>query len=385
MNSLTIDRQAWSWVTRPTLMIDRRVVRHNIETMVAKTAALGLRMRPHFKTHQSAEIGGWFREVGVDRITVSSIEMAAYFADAGWQDITIAFPANIRAVATLNALAHRIHLGLLISDASAIPALEQGLTAPVNAWIEVDTGDGRSGFGWDADLEIADAASAIQKTSKLKLAGLLGHAGYTYRAQGGADVLAAHGRDIGRLRHAATVLRAGGFRDIEVSTGDTPGCSLGHDFEGADEVRPGNFVFYDVQQSLIGSCGLGQVGVAMAAPVVAVYPQRNEVVVHAGGVHLAKDSIVDPQYGTIFGRIALPQQRSWSAAVEGCYLRSISQEHGIAVLSADLMRQVRVGDLLAVLPVHSCMAADLMMRLHPVDAGVETAPILMMKAERVVG
>jgi D-serine deaminase-like pyridoxal phosphate-dependent protein len=382
MKDLLIDREAWSWVARPTLMIDRVIVRQNILTMVAKAAQMGLQLRPHFKTHQSAEIGGWFRGAGVDRITVSSIAMATYFADAGWTDITIAFPVNVRAMAELNALATRIRLGLLISDRSCIALLEQGLRAPAQAWVEIDTGDGRSGSVWDADAEIAATVAAVKATSKLRFAGLLGHAGYTYRSQGGADVQEAHGRDIGRLRLAASALRAGGHHDFLVSTGDTPGCSLGHDFEGADELRPGNFVFYDVQQAQIGSCGLAQVGVALAAPVVAVYPHRSEVVLHAGGVHLAKDAIVDPEHGQIFGRIALPMARSWSAAVPGCYLRSISQEHGIAVLSPALMAQVRVGDLLAVLPVHSCMTADLMMHLHPVDTGTSTAPISMMKAAR---
>ena len=35
-----------------------------------------LSFRPHFKTHQSAEIGSWFRDFGVTRITVSSRESA---------------------------------------------------------------------------------------------------------------------------------------------------------------------------------------------------------------------------------------------------------------------------------------------------------------------
>ncbi len=31
--------------------------------------------RPHFKTHQSHKIGQWFRNEGVNAITVSSIKM----------------------------------------------------------------------------------------------------------------------------------------------------------------------------------------------------------------------------------------------------------------------------------------------------------------------
>jgi len=31
-----------------------------------------------------------------------------------------------------------------------------------------------------------------------------------------------------------------------------------------DEIRPGNFVFYDLMQYRIGSCSVGQIAVAMA-------------------------------------------------------------------------------------------------------------------------
>ena len=64
--------------------------------MCDKAAANQLIFRPHFKTHQSVKTGEWFREAGVTAITVSSVSMAQKFADAGWDDITIAFPLNIR-------------------------------------------------------------------------------------------------------------------------------------------------------------------------------------------------------------------------------------------------------------------------------------------------
>ena len=50
-------------------------------------------LRPHFKTHQSTEIGKWFKQKGLLNY-VSSISMAEYFSNE-WNDITIAFPINI--------------------------------------------------------------------------------------------------------------------------------------------------------------------------------------------------------------------------------------------------------------------------------------------------
>ena len=81
---------------RPTLLVNPVIAQQNIAFMAEKARRQGIRFRPHFKTHQSAAVGEWFRQVGVTAITVSSVDMALYFADHGWDDITIAFPVNIR-------------------------------------------------------------------------------------------------------------------------------------------------------------------------------------------------------------------------------------------------------------------------------------------------
>jgi D-serine deaminase-like pyridoxal phosphate-dependent protein len=71
-----------STIATPTLLLDEGRARRNLDGMAARAARAGVRFRPHFKTHQSARIGEWFREAGVHSITVSSVRMAAYFAAA---------------------------------------------------------------------------------------------------------------------------------------------------------------------------------------------------------------------------------------------------------------------------------------------------------------
>ncbi len=97
-------------INRPTLLVDEALCRRNIARMAEKARIAGVRFRPHFKTHQSAAIGEWFREAGVTAITVSSVSMARYFSGAGWSDITIAFPVNLREMEEINRLAGEIHL-----------------------------------------------------------------------------------------------------------------------------------------------------------------------------------------------------------------------------------------------------------------------------------
>ncbi|RMG79679.1 MAG: alanine racemase, partial [Bacteroidetes bacterium] len=89
-------------LTQPVPLLQSDICRANIRRMVGKARKNGVRLRPHFKTHQSAEIGEWFRAEGVSQIAVSSLVMAEYFAGAGWSDITVAFPVNILEIETIN-------------------------------------------------------------------------------------------------------------------------------------------------------------------------------------------------------------------------------------------------------------------------------------------
>src|SRR4030042_2672023 len=97
-------------VISPTFLLDKQRVLKNIEKMAGKAKASGARFRPHFKTHQSAEVGNWFRDFGVTAITVSSLDMASYFAKHGWSDITVAFIVNTLEIDIINDLAGRIKL-----------------------------------------------------------------------------------------------------------------------------------------------------------------------------------------------------------------------------------------------------------------------------------
>ena len=83
----------------------------------------GLDFRPHFKTHQSAYIGQWIKDKGIEKCTVSSVKMAEYFAAHNWEDILIAFPVNIREASAINGLAESINLQILIYDIDSLNQL----------------------------------------------------------------------------------------------------------------------------------------------------------------------------------------------------------------------------------------------------------------------
>jgi D-serine deaminase-like pyridoxal phosphate-dependent protein len=345
-------------ITVPELLINESIVRANIKHMAEKARQQGVAFRPHFKTHQSAEIGEWFRQEGVRAITVSSLRMASYFAAHNWQDITVALPVNLREVECINQLAAEITLGILLEDAQTTRHLDEKLLYSVNAWIKVDAGYHRTGLAWDQPEALIQCAQAIQNSRHLHLQGLLTHGGNSYHTS--KDTIPTlFAESIQRMQNVKLALLAAGFQDIKISVGDTPGCCLAPTFQGADEIRPGNFVYFDAQQYQIGACTFEQIAAVIACPIIALHPDRNEVVVYGGAVHLSKDTVGIEGIST-YGMVCLPEGEHWSTPITGAYVKSLSQEHGIIILPAGKIAQLSVGDLLCIVPAHSCLSADLL-------------------------
>ena len=353
-------------IERPTLLLNEATARRNIQHMSGKAAESSVRFRPHFKTHQSASIGEWFREVGVEAITVSSVDMAGYFAGHGWSDITVAFPANLRQLEALNELAGRIRLNLLLESAETAEILGRKLRYESAAWLKIDTGYGRTGIPWSDVRTLREVSAAVERTRSLDLIGLLTHAGHTYGAGSTSTIAGIFAETIERLGQARDVLAKAG-RQIELSVGDTPGCSIVSRFPVVDEVRPGNFVFYDLSQLFFGACTEGDLAVAVACPVVAKHSARNQLVIYGGAVHLSKEAVLDAKGRSIYGGVALPTDGGWSKMFTSSAVTSLSQEHGVVQCEPELFDRIQVGDLLMIIPVHSCLTANLLGRYLTLD------------------
>lgn len=331
--------------------------------MAEKARISGVIFRPHFKTHQSAEIGTWFSEEGVKCITVSSVTMAKYFAGCGWNDITIAFPVNLRELKDIEELSRSVNLNILVSDYSQIEHLRQNKKLTLGYFIEIDTGNRRSGIEWDNIVFIERMLEDARQNHSIRFIGFLTHSGHTYSAKSQKEIIDIYNDTLLKM----SKLRAIADKKILLSTGDTPACSLLNNFEGWDEIRPGNFVFYDLTQNLLGSCDFEKIAIAVACPVVEKNIKRKELIIYGGGVHLSKDSLKLKDGQNIFGKAVLLEPGSWTPLSDHDFLRSLSQEHGIISASDELFNSVKVGDLVGVIPVHSCMTADLLRQYHTLD------------------
>ncbi len=342
-------------VTGPTVLVDRHKASANIATMQATAAAAGVSLRPHFKTHQSVTIGAWFGAPDDTAIAVSSMVMAQRFAAAGWRDILLAIPLNPGASVQYNELAKTIKLGLTIEHEDALVTIA-ALHAPVDVYIELDAGYGRTGIAVAQAARIDALLHRARHTHNVRQLGLLLHAGNSYSSQGDEAIAAVHQHSLQALQQLLQQLSFD-HSQLIISVGDTPTCSRMTAFPGATEIRPGNYVFYDLMQQQIGACDWSQVALAVACPVIARYPERGEVVVHGGAVHFSKDFVrLDGQ--SVYGQVMQTDGHGWTTPLAGAQLIAVSQEHGKIRMSAEQIAQLRLGDVLVIVPAHSCLVMD---------------------------
>lgn len=350
-------------ITVPTLLIDKDKCYANIKFMSEKAKKNNLIFRPHFKTHQSLEIATWYREFGIDKITVSSLRMAEYFANDNWNDITVAFPVNMLEIERINSLGEKITLNILITSYEAATILNKKLKNKVNFFIKIDTGTRRTGIAPENTNEINSILRESRKSDKLIFKGFLAHSGHTYKANSAEDIRKIHNEELKIMKELKNEYIKD-YPEIICTVGDTPSCSLMDNFEGMDEIRPGNFIFYDLQQWKIGSCSLDKIAAVMACPVVSMNDERKEILIYGGGVHFSKEFDTLENGTPYFGFVVKLNENGWELPDKKNYIRALSQEHGIIKVSDELYNNTKIGDVVGVLPVHSCMTADCMKKMY---------------------
>ncbi len=343
----------------PALLLDLDRLEANLVAMAERCRRLGVRLRPHVKTHKCVEIARRQRELGAVGLTVSTLEEAAAFEAAGFQDLTWALPVPLSRLAEARTLAARVTLRLLVDTSEAVDALEAA-GFPFHVFLKVDCGYHRSGVD-PARPEALELARRLARSRRLRFAGLLTHSGHAYRARGRAELAAVAEQERSVMASFAERLRGEGLPVPEVSVGSTPALSAATHLDGVTEARPGNYVFYDRMQVGLGACRVEDCALTVLASVVSSPPGADHSVVDAGALALSKDPGLPfaepPSLGEVFADV------EGGPLAPDLRLVSLSQEHGV------LSGRRRLGERLRILPNHSCLAAACFDRYHVVKGG----------------
>lgn len=331
----------------PALLLDVDVLERNLQTMAERTDGLGVRLRPHIKTHKSVEVAERQRTLGARGITVSTLFEAEVFAEHGFDDITWAFPLVLSRLDQALTLAEHTTLRLVVDSEQAVDALETaGKT--VHVWLKIDCGYHRAGVDPTAP-QAEQLARRLAASSTLTFDGVLTHSGHAYHARSTKELARIAGQERDVMTGFARRMRDLGIAVPAVSVGSTPAMSTIDHLDGITETRPGNYVFYDGTQVALGVCRVPDCALTVLASVISAPLGSNHSVVDAGALALSKDWGPDDREGTSMG--ALYDDYGRGTLRSDTTLTSLSQEHGI------LNARLPVGSLVRILPNHSCLTA----------------------------
>jgi D-serine deaminase-like pyridoxal phosphate-dependent protein len=361
----------------PALLIDKSKLVRNVASMADKARKSRVVLRPHIKTHKCFEIANLQTEYGAQGITVSTSGEAEAFINAGFSDLTLAFPLVPNKIPHALKLAQRASLGVLVDHPSIVTALEAECIAAnqkMNVLLKVNTGYPRCGID-PAQSDSIALAQQINDASNLTFGGILTHAGHAYYSKSRAELIAIAEEEQNIMLDFAQRLQAEGLNPETVSIGATPTATITKRFqEGITEIRPGNYVFFDNTQVMLGVCELSHCALSVLASVVSV--QSDYIVIDAGAATLSRDvgaSHIDPNQG--YG-VVLPSVNADTPAQ--AKIISLSHVHGkIQFAKQSSHSSFTPGNHIRIIPNHSCLTTNLFDHYYITDGNrvTDTWPI----------
>lgn len=327
-------------ISTPMPVIDEDRLAANILKAQSYLDGHGKAFRPHIKTHKIPAIARQQLQAGAIGINCQKVSEAEIFADAGFDDILITF--NILGAAKLSrlkALNARIgRLSVVADSAATIAGLAGTFDAekPLAVLVECDTGGKRCGVQTpEAALVLAEK---IDTAPGLVFKGIL-----TYPAPGGAEKVESF------IRETMALLAAKGIECPVRSSGGSPDFYAAHLVPSATEHRAGTYVYNDRAMLRAGHCAAGDLAMHVLATVVS-RPTPDRAVLDCGSKALTSDLLGFSEYGLIEG-------------YEGAKIISLSEEHAVVDLSGCTSGRPEIGDVVKVVPNHTCVVSNLFDRM----------------------
>jgi D-serine deaminase-like pyridoxal phosphate-dependent protein len=341
----------------PALLIDRRALMANVQEMANRARRAGAALWPHGKTHKCAEVAGLQRSHGAAGLTVATLAEAEYFAAAGFQDILLAYPpVGEWRLRQLAALARHTHIRVALDDAEVLENLIgacrlTGARVPY-LW-EVDCGTGR--LGSPPGEGTAAAIHAAPSAPECPFGGLMTFGGFAYGAADDAALDAAAHAEREAIHQTARELQNRGISVPTRSAGTTPTTSRLGPGSGIDEIRPGNYVFYDATQVALGIVERERCALSVLATVVG-RPDPRRLILDAGSKAITAERMTERAEG--FGFVRDHPELT---------VARLYEQH--AIVTAGAPSDIPVGARLRIVPNHACTTTNLHRRALIVEDG----------------
>ncbi|MGA2117602.1 MAG: alanine racemase [Bryobacteraceae bacterium] len=341
-------------IDTPALIVDLDVMERNLGRVAQYAAEHALRLRPHTKTHKSVMIGKRQLDGGAAGLTVAKVSEAEVMLNAGPDDLLVAFPVIGRSkLERLMWLAAKTNITVALDSVVAARQLSDAARAArveVGVLAEVDVGLGRVGVAPGGEL--LHLAESLEKLPHLKLRGVTFYPGHIKAlSESGLRALEQLSE---LLRSILADFRRAGIETPIVSGGSTPTLFHSHEIHGLTEIRPGTYVFNDMNTVGCGACQLEDCAAAVLTTVVST-AHPGQMIVDGGSKTFSSDRLSASSEVT-FGRVI---------EAPGARFHKMNEEHGFIDLG-HAERTFDVGERVRVIPNHICVAVNLHERVYGV-------------------
>ena len=334
-------------IDTPALVIDVPQMKENIREYHEAVEKAGCHVRAHVKTHKIPAIAKMQIEMGSRGIAVAKISEAEIMADAGIDDILIAYPIigemKLERLAKLNQRLKKLTVSVESLEGGR-QLSEAGVKygKKFRVIVDVDTGEmRRTGFLYE---EAYDAALELAKLPGIEVVGVYAYAYMTYKGKRLGSAQEAGHKEGEAVVALANRLREAGLNLEIVAGGSTPTGRYVAEVDGITEVHPGEYPFLDAKLNYYGysydSCA--------AKILVTVVSSSSERIVFDGGSKtLATDLArgVPPLnldgYGWVVGHPELK-------------IDHMSEEHGVIMSRNGEPIDIPIGTKLLLIPNHIC-------------------------------
>lgn len=360
----------------PALIVDLSRVDANLRRVQGYAEKYGIDLRPHSKTHKTPHFARAQIASGAVGVCVAKLGEGELLADAGIDDLVmpntvIGADKAARAVA----LAQRVHYAIGVDHPEQLRQLAEAArnaARPLGVLLEVDVGSRRGGAPLAA---LAELAEGVQRAPGLRLRGVYAYEGFTYPAADREVLIDRHQAAQRALLEAAEVVRLWVEGDerrggrMVVSLGSSPSALAEVPLlPGINEMRPGTYIFGDLQQarwSAFGGdwrTGLGACAAHVLASVISVQPNPDgswRALLDAGSKTLTSDT-------------AAGHAGHGYLVDHDLTIARLSEEHAVVEASGDRPR-LPVGSRVRVLMNHVCPVVNLFQEMVLVRGDVVEA------------
>ncbi|MGH9450535.1 MAG: alanine racemase [Terriglobia bacterium] len=334
-------------LSTPALTVDLDALERNLDRMASFCREHGLKLRPHTKTHKTPEIARMQLDRGAVGLTVAKVGEAEVMAAAAPDEILVAFPIygaeKLKRLAAL-AKGRRVLLSL-DSEATAreVSAAAAAQGVEIGILVEFDAGLHRCGL--QTGSSCVQLAHAVGFMPALKFRGLMTYPGNIWGSAAERENETQAVAEV--LTHTLSAFQEARLAVEIVSGGSTPSSMLSHEIRGLTEIRPGTYVFNDLNTYFQGLCSVQDCAARVVATVVSTaVPGR--AMIDAGSKTLSSDLLGSgPKTG--YGMVVEAPEAK---------LFKLNEEHGHLDVST-CPRPLRVGETVTVIPNHVCTCVNM--------------------------